>query len=539
MIINKIEIRNFKLFSKATFDVNEDINIFVGDNDTGKSTILEAIQLVTTGKLRGFFIERVLGLDLFSHLARDNYKKELEEKSSPELPSIIVEIYCKNQDQYSGYKGTNNINGTDCPGIHFEVSFDEQFSEDYKELLKTDKLNEIPIEYYSVKSKYFNGDPVDYRRTPFKMTFVDTTKNNYGRIVDNFVNQNITDYLDKKDRADLSFEFRNNKRKFSESQQIIELNETLDKEVVLLDNKKIKIDLKEENKEAWKNHITIVVDKSPFESLGLGTRNTIKIELALRKLKDITNIILIEEPENNLSHTNMSKLINKITVESDRQVFISTHSSFVANKVGLNKLSILGNGVGVPLNRLDNDTMEYFVKLPGYETLRLVLSQKSILVEGPSDELIIQRAFKDTHGVLPIEMGIDVITIDSLAFKRYLDIALLIRKKVSVVTDNDGNIKKNIETKYSDYIPNDFIKFYYEQNEKIKTLEPSILNANIAIDTDWEKFEKIISKNGSQIKKTQDEITTFMINNKTEWSFRVFDNDENIKYPKYIIDAIK
>ena len=39
--------------------------------------------------------------------------------------------------------------------------------------------------------------------------------------------------------------------------------------------------------------------------------------------------------------------------------------------------------------------------------------------------------------------------------------------------------------------------------------------------------------------KNIEEIKEFMKNNKTEWSMRVFDNKENIKYPQYIIDAIK
>lgn len=48
----------------------------------------------------------------------------------------------------------------------------------------------------------------------------------------------------------------------------------------------------------------------------------------------------------------------------------------------------------------------------------------------------------DEYGKLPIEDGIDVIVVDSLAFKRYCDIAVLLKKKMVIVTDNDGNIQK-------------------------------------------------------------------------------------------------
>ena len=50
MYIKKVHIENFKRFHKS-FDIefNQGINIIVGDNESGKSTILEAIYLALTG----------------------------------------------------------------------------------------------------------------------------------------------------------------------------------------------------------------------------------------------------------------------------------------------------------------------------------------------------------------------------------------------------------------------------------------------------------------------------------------------------------
>lgn len=44
---------------------------------------------------------------------------------------------------------------------------------------------------------------------------------------------------------------------------------------------------------------------------------------------------------------------------------------------------------------LTPDTYSYFKKLPGYDTLRLILAHRVILVEGPSDDLIVQHAYKN------------------------------------------------------------------------------------------------------------------------------------------------
>ena len=50
MAIEKVIIQNFKKF-KNPFEIkfNENINLLVGDNESGKSTILEAIHVALTG----------------------------------------------------------------------------------------------------------------------------------------------------------------------------------------------------------------------------------------------------------------------------------------------------------------------------------------------------------------------------------------------------------------------------------------------------------------------------------------------------------
>ena len=53
MKIKKVYIENFKSFKKLELDLNRGINIIVGNNEAGKSTILEAIHLALTGLLNG------------------------------------------------------------------------------------------------------------------------------------------------------------------------------------------------------------------------------------------------------------------------------------------------------------------------------------------------------------------------------------------------------------------------------------------------------------------------------------------------------
>ena len=47
--IEKIKLSNFKRFRELTIDFDEDFNTIIGDNESGKSTILLALDLVLSG----------------------------------------------------------------------------------------------------------------------------------------------------------------------------------------------------------------------------------------------------------------------------------------------------------------------------------------------------------------------------------------------------------------------------------------------------------------------------------------------------------
>ena len=157
-------------------------------------------------------------------------------------------------------------------------------------------------------------------------------------------------------------------------------------------------------------------------------------------------------------------------------------------------------------------------------------------MEGPTDDLIIQRAYKDKYGKLPHEDGIDIIVVDSLAFKHYCNITVLMGKQIVIVTDNDGDIEKNIRKKYEGYYGKVGLTFYFEEDPKLNTIEPSVLTANCEHGQPTEDFKRLISSETRYSLKNRDYdgILDFMINNKTEWAFRVFEAEKCICYPVYI-----
>ena len=537
--VEKLLIENYKLYSHAEIDLNSSYNIFVGNNDSGKSTILEVLEIVLSGKLNRFNFERQIKLSHFNIFARKNYLKFLDDKNISNLPTIIIESYLSNGEDSLSLKGTNNSLGIDCPGIRFEVSFDQEFAEIYKDMINNDEIHDIPIELYKVTWHAFNGERLLFKKLPLKLAIIDTTKKDYTNAINRFVNTSITENLNQNDRLNLSKSYQDMRHNFNSNETVKELNQTLLDNNTFLDGKNLTLSLKDETVESWIDDISVNIEDIPYENLGFGTQNMMKIALNYARNESKTSIILFEEPENNLSFSNMNRLVNKLNENEEKQIFISTHSSFIANKLNLSNLFILDNGKCASLKNLDTYTQDYFKKLPGYDTVRILLSDFPILVEGPTDELILQRFYRDMHAKLPIEDGIDILVVDSLAFKRYCDIANLLNKKIKILTDNDGSIKNKIEIKYKEYLNNENISLFYEENENLTTLEPSILEKNSQNEDDFNTFKNIIGKNNSLKGYDKERILSFMTNNKTLWGLRVFDSIKIIKYPKYIHDLFK
>lgn len=73
MHIKELRVFGFKRFREASISFSEGINIVVGDNDSGKSTLLEAVTAVIDGQYRGAPLMRSISEDLFNKDIVDEY----------------------------------------------------------------------------------------------------------------------------------------------------------------------------------------------------------------------------------------------------------------------------------------------------------------------------------------------------------------------------------------------------------------------------------------------------------------------------------
>jgi len=530
LIIDKLVIQNYKLFRKFECDFNENISILVGDNEEGKSTILETINLLLTGKLNGRSIYYELTPYLCNKAAINDYISELENGAKNPPPDILLELYLEDDEQVSFLKGTNNSKKINAAGIYMSIKFNDKFSEEYLEYINDSaRVETIPIEYYDVTWCSFANETLTSRKIPVNTTLVDTSiqKNYYG--TDQYIAKIIDDSLDMKEKTDLSLNFRKLKESFAAEKTIKNINEKLSAKKGIISDKELSVSVDISAKSNWESTLTSYLDDIPFEYIGKGEQNSIKINLTIESKAEESQVILIEEPENHLSFSNMSRLINKIQDKCQgKQLILTTHSTFVLNKLGIKKVILLNNENNMKLEDLTLGTQRYFQKLPGYDTLRLILSERPILVEGPSDELIIQKAYLQEHDKLPIEDGRDIITVRGLSFKRFLEIARILDKEVSVATDNDGDVVK-LKRKYKDYLDDEKIHIWYSDDENFETLEPQILKVN-AVET----LNAIFDTN-----KDEEELEKYMTSNKTDSALKIFEAELDINIPEYIKNAIE
>jgi putative ATP-dependent endonuclease of the OLD family len=123
-MIEKIVIHNYRQFVKFEASFGGEMNILVGDNDTGKSTLLEAIHLALTCRVDGKVFAQALSPYHFNNTAFDEWILSLRAGKKVLPPEILIEIYFSEKPETAVLKGTNNSRNENAAGVRVRVSPD-------------------------------------------------------------------------------------------------------------------------------------------------------------------------------------------------------------------------------------------------------------------------------------------------------------------------------------------------------------------------------------------------------------------------------
>ncbi|MBH1432301.1 AAA family ATPase, partial [Stenotrophomonas maltophilia] len=161
MPIERIVIENFKSFRHLNLQLNAHMNLVVGDNEVGKSTLLEAIHAVITGQLYGRNLTYELTPYLFHQPTVREYLAALRAGTPASPPRISIEAYLGNDPALASLRGTNNSLGLDGAGVRLLVELSNDYREEFNAYLQQHQgATSLPVEYYTVRWYSFANNGV-------------------------------------------------------------------------------------------------------------------------------------------------------------------------------------------------------------------------------------------------------------------------------------------------------------------------------------------------------------------------------------------
>lgn len=242
------------------------------------------------------------------------------------------------------------------------------------------------------------------------------------------------------------------------------------------------------------NNVKLGIGDEYLHSQGLGYRNLIYLLVMMNSLEvnseAALNILTVEEPEAHLCISNeklLTSFINTNINSTDQiQVFISTHSSEFLNKLELKNVTVVKEGKAFSLSSVVKETeLDYLAKKPNLDFLKFLFSRKCILVEGPSEEMLIKSYLAYQKNSLN---DIEVISLHK-GFKSMLDIWLKVNKntahRIGIIRDFDN--QANAQQEHEKYNKNENILVTTTTEY---TLEPEFVNTG----SNYEVLKKYFSE---------------------------------------------
>ncbi|NWC64145.1 AAA family ATPase [Cedecea sp. P7760] len=545
MRVKSIKLTNFKKFKDEHLEFNDDVNIFVGDNNAGKSTILEALEIVLNYNYRGRPFNTEFTPDIFNKDAVQQFLAS--DKSAKHLPNLTIEAFI---DGVPEYRGANNFLKVDAQGITVQVRFDAALEDVYTEYLKTNpNITSIPIEFYKLEWLDFGWNPIKAVAKKFRALYIDPARIHPTLGKNQYISTILNTALNKEELVKLTLNYRENQQVFNNSGEVKMVNTGLDTNHLITD-KKLSIAASTLPAGSIQTSLQLEVDDVPFQFIGKGEQSNVQIKLAIQnKSKDI-DLVMMEEPENHLSHTNLNKLVHYIERQrGTKQLFLTTHSSYVLNKLSIDKICLVQSGYK-RLHKLDPAVVKTLKRLPGYDTLRVALSRKVILVEGPSDELVLKKIYHRKHDRLPEQDGIDIIVVRGVGFDTFISVGMEIGTRINVLRDNDGAYDENVVKAREAYASYPNIKLISSEDDEEFSLEPAMIYANaIDLKTLNAFAEEVLSKQTyslyakvANLNKRREFLIEWFRSvkgngkgaRKVDSAIKLFDGNLDFKYPAFL-----
>ena len=519
--IKSLHIEGFRKFADLDVKFNEHMNILVGENEAGKSTILDALKTVMNQQYRN--ADKSVLRDLFNTKMVATFK---ENPSIKTLPRIYIEVelaldpHQKNASYFYGEVYGQRKQQVEKYGIRFECQYDEELGAGMEQSILEGK---IPYEYYALTWTTFANRPYQMIKRPLNFLSIDTT-NSATAPSFNYYNRTLfTSRYDEATRAKAKNEFRAKLEDALEATELPPISE----------NRKFGVDSK---KVVLETILSVYEDSIALENRGSGMESLIKTQIALDKTNGL-DVILMEEPENHLSFSTLKKMLQEISNQQENsQIIVATHSNMIASRLNLNNVLWITENSIKSLSNVKSDIAEFFVRADDNAFLQLLLSKKVFLVEGATEFLLLPMFYQQITGHTIEEDGVSVISCNGISYKRYLEIAEATDKKIAVVTDNDKKAHRIEEAA-------DFNRCHAVQHIFMgATVDEWTWEACLYKENQEVLDEIVTVQKGAEYKFHGEDygaVLGKMLNNKVDIAYQMLTADTTFEVPQYIKDAIQ
>ena len=483
MYISRISIENFRNFKRALIEFNGGINVIIGHNNSGKTNLLKAIQLVFDRELRG-------------KPTIDDFNKEYDDFKEP--PKIQITATVSERDEEPDDKNVVYdwlVKETPLydakltyvfylPSKHWEEYCKEvdglkdgngayKTAECFKFIEKEFLKKYVSRIYGGDPQKEEIADPENLNRFDFQ--FLDAIRDAekemfYGNntllrdVLNYFLDYDISKGRDFEDLSKAERDsLKQREGKFIKKSKILlkHLIERVSKDKILEYSKETGADKggkpdfdAEISEQEMLFALRLIVEKNglklPIKNNGLGYNNLLFIALILAKIQmersafmgdnaKVFPIMAIEEPEAHLHPSMQFKFLqfldnNLNTYKQARQVFITSHSTHITSAVDLDSIICLYediNGtqkVGYPgkvfLDSKEDQASKIYVRrfLDATKS-NMLFANRLIFVEGISEQLLLpcfaQYIYKEDD---LLNEHVCIVNVDSRTFKHFLKI---------------------------------------------------------------------------------------------------------------------
>lgn len=505
MYLSNIKLWNFRKYGNDTFNIEEPnldlnftegLNVLIGENDSGKTAIIDAIKIVL--KTHSYEYIKIEADDFYNNSDRlrielkfkglldeeaKNFTEWLTWEGQGEESTPILKVFYDVKRKDYKILPSEVKAGADTEGYSLTAEARENLKATYLRPLR-DAENELISKRNSRLSQILLGDDI-FKEKDIPHPLVEEFKN---------INSSIEDY-------------------FKEGAQGADIKKKIDSYI-----KGFYGEEKESLFEASKNDIKSILEKLSLslngqKNVGLGTLNRLFMAAELLHLNkknwEGLRLGLIEELEAHLHPQAQMQVIETLQKQDEVQLIITTHSPNLASKIKLKNLIICNGNNAFPMGKdytkLKEDSYVFLEKFLDVTKSNLFFAKGVILVEGWAEEILIPSLAK-AIGIDLTAKGVSVVNIGNVGFDHYSKIFL--RKNapfmdipVAVVTDCDV---KEYEVNGNEYQRKDNIDS--ERRTKISEIESkSSQNVKYFVAPRWtleyclflsqslaDKFQKIV-----------------------------------------------